>query len=94
MPRVAARKLSNVQRIETPKPLFHSEGELHVKYRSWFTTDIPDPLLLQVTLEMSSSLTLRECPDPPGYISTTLDVIQVRGVQLNQTRGVKGTLNG
>lgn len=27
---------------------------------------------------MSASLTERECPDPEGYISTTLAVIQVR----------------
>lgn len=37
----------------------------------------PGSLFSQVTLEMSSNLTLRECSDPAGYISTTLDVIQV-----------------
>lgn len=33
---------------------------------------------IKVTLEMSASLTERECPDPEGYMSTTLAVIQVR----------------
>eukprot|EP00752_Nemacystus_decipiens_P010771 g9583.t2 len=32
----------------------------------------------KVTLEMSSSVTERECPDPEGYISTTLAVIEDR----------------
>ncbi|CAM9637245.1 unnamed protein product, partial [Ectocarpus fasciculatus] len=30
----------------------------------------------KVTLEMSASLSERECPDPKGYISTTLAVIE------------------
>ena len=41
----------------------------------------------QVTLEMSSSVTEREYPDPEGYISTTLAVIEVRAGTRQLTLG-------
>lgn len=42
---------------------------------------------MQVTLDMSTSLAERECPDPKGYISTTLTVIEV-GIEFRKATGL------